>query len=67
MNKFDYNNVHPNFRWNGTSLDKNDLLRLAYDFIKEGEEFERITGEFIRTFFFIPAWPDGTGAQCLPA
>lgn len=53
MNKFDYNNVHPNFKWNGTSLNKNDLLRLAYDFIKEGEEFERITGEFILEWFNI--------------
>jgi O-succinylbenzoic acid--CoA ligase len=64
MNKFDYNNVHPNFKWNGTSLDKNDLLRLAYDFIKEGEEFERITGEFILDWFnnnsFITVTTSGT-------
>lgn len=64
MNKFDYNNVHPNFKWNGTSLNKNDLLRLAYDFIKEGDEFERITGEFILEWFninsFITVTTSGT-------
>ncbi len=51
MNKPDYNKVHPNFKWNGIHLDKNNLLRLAYDFIKEGEDFEKITGEFILDWF----------------
>lgn len=51
MNKPDYNKVHPNFKWNGIALEKNDLLRLAYDFIKEGEDFEKITGEFILDWF----------------
>jgi len=64
MNNFDYKKVHPNFKWNGVSLAKNDLLRLAYDFIKEGEEFERITGEFILEWFninsFITVTTSGT-------
>lgn len=51
MNKPDYNKVHPNFKWNGIHLVKNDLLRLAYDFIKEGEDFEKNTGEFILDWF----------------
>ena len=41
MNKIDYNNVHPNFKWNGIALDFPNLLIAAYDLIKEGEEFER--------------------------
>jgi O-succinylbenzoic acid--CoA ligase len=51
MNKIDYNNVHPNFKWNGIALDFPKLLIAAYDLIKEGEEFERITGEFILDWF----------------
>lgn len=47
MSKPDYNKVHPYFKWNGVALDKNGLLGLAVDFIKEGEEFERITGKFL--------------------
>lgn len=64
MNNPDYNKVHPNFKWNGISLEKNDLLRLAYDFIKEGEDFEKITGEFILDWFnsnsFISVTTSGT-------
>jgi O-succinylbenzoic acid--CoA ligase len=64
MNNVDYNKVHPDFKWNGVSLDKNDLLRLAYDFIKEGQEFERITGVFILDWFninsFITVTTSGT-------
>ena len=47
----DYNKVHPNFKWNGIALDYHNLLIAAYDLIKEGEEFERITGEFILEWF----------------
>lgn len=53
MNKIDYNNVHLNFKWNGVSLDKNGLLALADDFIKQGQDFERITGQFILDWFDI--------------
>jgi len=64
MNKPDYNKVHPNFKWNGISLDKNNLLLAAHDLIKEGEEFERITGEFILEWFdtktFVTATSSGT-------
>ncbi len=51
MNKIDYNTVHPNFKWNGIALDFPNLLIAAYDLIKEGEEFQRITGEFILDWF----------------
>ena len=64
MNNPDNNKVHPNFKWNGISLEKNDLLRIAYDFIKEGEDFEKITGEFILDWFnsnsFISVTTSGT-------
>ena len=64
MNKPDYNQVHPNFKWNGASLDKKGLLALANDFINEGEEFERITGKFILNWFnsdsFITVTTSGT-------
>lgn len=64
MNNSVYNKLHPNFKWNGIHLDKNNLLRLAYDFIKEGEDFEKITGEFILDWFnsnsFISVTTSGT-------
>jgi len=64
MNSINYNNVHPDFKWNGILFDKSKLLQLAYDFIKEGEEFERITGEFILDWFntdsFITVTSSGT-------
>ena len=64
MNNPDFNKLHPNFKWNGIALEKNDLLRLAYDFIKEGEDFEKITGKFILDWFnsnsFISVTTSGT-------
>jgi O-succinylbenzoic acid--CoA ligase len=64
MSKPNYNQLHPNFKWNGISLNKNDLLRLAYDFIKEGEDFEKDTGEFIIDWFnsnsFVSVTTSGT-------
>jgi O-succinylbenzoic acid--CoA ligase len=64
MSKPDYNKVHPNFKWNGVALDKNGLLGLAIDFVKEGEEFERITGKFLLNWFdnnsFIVVTTSGT-------
>ncbi len=32
-----YHNVHNKFKLNGFHFDKNDLCRVAYSFIKEGE------------------------------
>lgn len=46
-----YNNVHPSFMLNGFHLDREDLLRIAYSFIKEGEEYERAVGDFIYDWF----------------
>lgn len=51
MNNSDYKIVHPNFKWNGNSFNKQNLIRLAHDFIKFGKEFEKVTGEFILDWF----------------
>jgi len=46
-----YNDVHPSFKLNGFHLDKDDLCRVAYSFIKEGEEFEKAVGDFLLDWF----------------
>lgn len=46
-----YSDVHTAFRLNGFHLDREDLCRLAYSFIKEGEEFERSVGHFLLDWF----------------
>ncbi len=64
MNNQNYNTVHPNFKWNGISLDREKLLLAAHDLIKEGDDFERITGEFLLKWFnkksFITVTTSGT-------
>lgn len=64
MNNQNYNIVHPNFKWNGISLDREKLLLAAHDLIKEGDDFERITGEFLLEWFnnnsFITVTTSGT-------
>ncbi|HEU4497108.1 MAG TPA: AMP-binding protein [Flavobacterium sp.] len=47
MNIPTYHNVHSRFKLNGFQLDKDDLCRIAYSFIKEGEAFEKPVGTFI--------------------
>ena len=46
-----YQNVHNLFKLNGFHLDRNDLCRVAYSFIKEGEEHEKSVGDFILDWF----------------
>jgi len=64
MNNQNYNTVHPNFKWNGISLDRKNLLLAAHDLIKEGNDFEKTTGEFLLEWFnpnsFITATSSGT-------
>lgn len=43
--------VHNAFKLNGFHLDKDDLCRVAYSFIKEGEEFEKSVGDFLLDWF----------------
>lgn len=51
MSDFNYKNVHNKFKLNGFHLDKDDLCRVAYSFIKEGEDFEKPVGNFILDWF----------------
>lgn len=46
-----YHNVHNKFKLNGFNLNKDDLCRVAYSFIKEGEEFEKPLGDFLLDWF----------------
>ena len=53
MNDFVYDPgfVHPRFRMDGNSLDAENLLKVAYDYIKEGEPFEKAIGDFLLNWF----------------
>lgn len=46
-----YENVHQQFKLNGFHLDREDLRRVAFSFIKEGEDFEKPVGDFILDWF----------------
>ena len=51
VNTITYQNVHNLFKMNGYHLNRNDLCRVAYSFIKEGEEYEKAVGDFILDWF----------------
>ncbi len=51
-----YNDVHTAFKLGGFNLDKADLCRVAYSFIKEGEKFERDVGHFLLDWFDQNSW-----------
>ena len=51
MNSPTYENVHNQFKLNGFHLDREDLCRVAYSFIKEGEDFEKPVGNFLLDWF----------------
>lgn len=51
MNNPTYTNVHNRFKLNGFQLDREDLCRVAYSFIKEGDDFEKPVGIFILDWF----------------
>lgn len=46
-----YDNVHNSFKLNGFHLNKEDLCRVAYSFIKEGEDWEKPVGDFLLDWF----------------
>lgn len=46
-----YENVHKQFKLSGFHLDREDLCRVAYSFIKEGEDFEKPVGNFLLDWF----------------
>jgi len=64
MNNPDYHFVHPQFKLNGFHLNEDDLCRIAYSFIKEGEGYERAVGDFLLDWFdktdFIEMQTSGT-------
>ncbi|MDR6844592.1 AMP-binding protein [Flavobacterium granuli] len=51
MDTVTYKNVHNRFKLNGFHLTKEDLCRIAYSFIKEGEDFEQSVGDFLLDWF----------------
>ncbi|MGG7037107.1 MAG: AMP-binding protein [Flavobacterium sp.] len=51
MSKPSYQNVHSHFKLNGFNLNREDLCRVAYSFIKEGEDFEKPVGSFLLDWF----------------
>ena len=51
MNNITFENVHNYFKLNGFHLNKEDLCRVAYSFIKEGEDFEKPVGDFLLDWF----------------
>ncbi|MBC3846578.1 AMP-binding protein [Winogradskyella echinorum] len=42
-----YNKVHNRFKFNGLHFNFEDLKEVAYSLIKEGEPFEKVTGNFL--------------------
>ncbi len=51
MSRITYQNVHNQFKMNGFGFNREDMLRVAYSFIKEGEDFEKHVGEFFLDWF----------------
>lgn len=51
MQAINYLYVHPKFKLNGFYFNQEDLCRVAYSFIKEGEDFEKPVGDFILDWF----------------
>jgi O-succinylbenzoic acid--CoA ligase len=47
----DYQFVHPQFKLNGFSFTKDDLCRVAYAYIKEGDDYEKAIGLFLLNWF----------------
>ncbi|MES2748150.1 MAG: AMP-binding protein [Bacteroidota bacterium] len=62
-----YKNVHNQFKLNGFHLDRDDLCRVAYSFIKEGEEFEKPVGDFLLDWFdsksYLEVYTSGSTGQ----
>jgi O-succinylbenzoic acid--CoA ligase len=69
-NTVTYKNVHNHFKLNGFHLTKEDLCRIAYSFIKEGEDFEQSVGDFLLDWFddksYIDMYTSGTTGSPKP-
>lgn len=46
-----YKNVNKNFKLNGYHLTKNDMCRVAYNFVKDGNQHEKPLGLFLLDWF----------------
>jgi o-succinylbenzoate---CoA ligase len=59
-----YTFIHPDFKLNGVSLNREDLWNVAYSFIKEGEDYQKKIGEFILDWLngyeYVPMQTSGT-------
>ena len=42
-----YNKIHNKFRLNGMPYNREDLKEVAYSFVKEGESYEQVIGNFL--------------------
>ncbi|WP_316633483.1 AMP-binding protein [uncultured Flavobacterium sp.] len=51
MSKLTHKNVHNYFKLNGYHLNRKDLWRVGYSYIKEGDAYEKIIGEFLLDWF----------------
>ena len=51
MTKLTHKNVHNYFKINGHHLNSEELCRAAYDYIKEGDIYERAIGDFLLDWF----------------
>ncbi|WP_029272913.1 AMP-binding protein [Flavobacterium sp. KJJ] len=51
MSQLTHKNVHNYFKLNGYHLNADDLCRVGYSFIKEGDVYERAIGEFFLDWF----------------
>jgi O-succinylbenzoic acid--CoA ligase len=51
MKQVTYKNVHNYFKLNGFHLNKEDLCRVSYCLVKEGDEFEKSIGDFLLDWF----------------
>lgn len=60
----DYRYVHHKFKLNGYHFSKEDLERVAYSFVKEGEYYEKPVGDFLIDWFdekdYINMYSSGT-------
>jgi O-succinylbenzoic acid--CoA ligase len=63
----DYKFVHHKFKLNGYHFSKEDLERVAYSFVKEGEYYEKPVGDFLIDWFdekdYINMYSSGTTGE----
>lgn len=46
-----YKNVHNRFKLNGVHFSKDDLCRIAFSYIKDGEDYQQPIGQFLLDWF----------------